>query len=337
MPLHVSSTMGHKILYEQLATLLASQVPFAEAVETILEEKSAPRIQRQLGALQQELAQGSTPAQAVERRPQLFPPLVGRLLADDSQPEKLAQLFSGLAEESQQSMTLQNRTKAVFSYPAIILALCLVIASIIIIFVLPVLAAMFGDFGQQLPRPTAFVLYLAGDGQPLVVLLVALLAGSLLLLHQRPQLGHYIPLLAPLLRRLTILSFFRYLRLMLSLEMPAQQAVQESAQLLGQSPLARRLHQLAQGNKSGMTLSAWLAGSQLFSPLALQMIKVGEKSAQLPQSLQRLTVYQQEELQRATSRFAAIAALLAWLLAAGLIGSFITAVYLPLFQMGSLL
>lgn len=347
-------------LLAQLATLLQSAVPLKNSLQILLQNCVNIALYRWLSKLLLDLESGLSFSQALQK--QQVTAINDYLTAQELQLIRvgemtgtLAKVCQQIASYRQQALALQRKVQKILLYPVIVLSVSLILTWLLLLFIVPQFAAMYGN--NQLPIFTALLLSLSESLQQhwwhflLLIGLLGYLIRSRLKYSARCRarkalLMQKLPLLSKIIQLNRLINFCRNLQVMLQAGIPLNQALESflpqqqswQKQIIqsGDSILIlevrRILNWLGQGYPLYQSLS-----EPFFPEQAQQMLKVGEKSGKLSTMLQHIADSYQLRLDHQIDLLSQMLEPLLMLIIGGLIGLIMLGMYLPIFNMGSLI
>lgn len=331
-----------QLFSQELAVLLDAGIALLEALTTLREKEANTAVRSALDGVIEAVQQGQPLSRAMLAQPQAFDELVCAIVAAN---ERTGQLSAALAQHSRYLAwveSLRSRLIAACVYPAMLLLVGGAVILFLLLFVLPRFAGILDSLGDELPWASrALILFgQTAGGQPLLVLGgIALLMGSGVALwrhaglRQRLQASLWtLPGLGPRLRVLALARLYRSMGMLLGSGVPvlaALRIVQGVVALPWRAAVAAAAEQVAQGGR----FSDALEDQGLATPVARRMVRVGERSGELPAMLERAAAFHDEEAVRLTELLTRAINPALMLIMGVLIGGIIVLMYLPIFQL----
>ncbi|AMQ94354.1 type II secretion system protein F [Aggregatibacter actinomycetemcomitans] len=343
-------------LLSQLATLLRAAVPLKNSLQILLQNCTNIALNRWLRCLLQEIESGLAFSQALEQQGLYLTYQERQLIQVGEMTGKLAAVCHEIAQHKQQALALQRKIQKILLYPLLVLGISLILTALLLLFIVPQFAAMYDSSNAQLPVFTQVLLALSQGLQDywfallmFIALTVALirfrLKHSPWLNRQKNRLINSIPLLNRIVQLSRLVGFSRSLFLMLQAGIPLNQALQSflpkqqswqsKPQQQGDWLLITEVQSALHWIQQGYPFSASVSG-QIFPPAAQQMLQVGEQSGQLPKMLQFIANDHQQQLDHQIDLLSQMLEPLLMVIIGGLIGLIMLGMYLPIFNMGSL-
>ena len=310
-------------LLNQLATLLSSAIPLKNALHILQDNCTQLGLHQWLGALIELIESGLPFSQSLEIQGKYLNFQEIQLIQVGEMTGKLAEVCTKIAERRTQSLTLQRNLQKIMLYPAMVLGISLSLTLILLLFVVPQFAEMYGENSAELPTLTA-----------------VLLAMSQFLQH------HFIDLMIVCICLSRLISFSHNLQLMLQSGvaltpalnsfLPKQQTWQTQHTLKGDILLQQEVRSILQWVSQGYPFSESVS-SHLFPMEAQQMLQIGEKSGKLALMLRHIADNYQEKLNHQIDLLSQLLEPLMMLIIGSLIGIIMMGMYLPIFNMGSVI
>ncbi|MCK3658437.1 type II secretion system protein F [Pasteurellaceae bacterium Pebbles2] len=344
----------------QLAVLLKSAVPLKNSLVILLQNCTNIQLNQWIRILIHEIETGYSFSQALAKQATQYAFLnlqERQLIHVGEMTGKLPQVCAQIAEHKQQALTLQRKLQKILLYPILVLAISIILTALLLIFIVPQFADMYSNNQAQLPFFTQILLSLSNSLQDywalmlcLIVALIAVLKHQLkhsLRLNQcKNKLSETMPILSNVVHLSRLVSFCRSLHLMLLSGVPLNQALQsflpqqkswqQKADVQGDLSLISEVKAMLHWVKQGYAFSA-AVGTGLFPMQAQQMLQVGEQSGQLAQMLKHIADTYQQQLDHKIDLLSQMLEPLLMVVIGGLIGLIMLGLYLPIFNMGSLI
>ncbi|MFH1476421.1 MAG: type II secretion system F family protein [Verrucomicrobiota bacterium] len=331
----------------QFASLLRAGVPVLQAL-TLLAQQSGDQGWRDVVfTLEREIRSGKMLSDALRNYPQYFDVLYVGLVRAGEKSGTLDQVLQELAEHLQKQQALRQQIQSALAYPLLMLTVGIGTVFIILAFFLPRLTDLFADMGEALPLPTRILLavshFMVQNWYWLLAFaaMITLLCARLKQGTKRKLFMDWLKLRIHFVRRLIsqaeILRFSRTLSLVLANGIPAFEGFELARATVNNEAFRDCLEKAGKRIVTdGATLSASLAGTGMFPPLALSMIVVGEKSGRLEHALMELANSCEREINQNVRIIMSLLEPLLILLIGGVVGFIVFAVLLPVFNIGTI-
>lgn len=331
-----------QLFSQELAVLLDAGIALLEALNTLREKEASESVRQALNAVIASVEQGQPLSTAMRAQPQAFDELVCAIVAAN---ERTGQLSAALAQHAKYLAWvdgLRARLIAACVYPVMLLSVGGAVIMFLLLFVLPRFAGILDGLNSDLPWASKVLIQFgstAGQHPGLVLggLALLLLAGYALwmnaALRLRVQAALWtMPGLGPKLRVLALARLYRSLAMLLASGVPVLAALRIVQDVVA-APWRPAVAAAAAQIENGQRLSEALESQDLATPVARRMVRVGERSGEVPAMLERAAAFHDEEAARLTELLTRAINPALMLIMGVLIGGIIVLMYLPIFQL----
>ncbi|WEL56202.1 type II secretion system F family protein [Pseudomonas kermanshahensis] len=332
----------------QLATLLKAGVPLLQAFEVMGRSGCDAAQMALLVRLKQDVASGLGLADALQRHPRWFDTLYCNLVRVGEQSGTLDRQLEQLAGMLEQRLALHKKVRKAMIYPLLLLLTGLGVSAVLLLEVIPQFQSLFAGFDTALPAFTQWVIDLStglGRYAPLLLIGMAMLglAGRQIYRQHAPArlwisqrvLG--LPVFGALLRQAAMARFARSLATSYAAGVPLLDAMGTVAKVSGGELHEHAILRLRRGMANGQGLNQAMATEPLFPPLLVQLVAIGESSGTLDTMLEKAASHYEEQVSQALEQLTSLLEPAIVLVLGLLVGGLVVAMYLPIFQLGSLI
>ncbi len=329
----------------QLEALINAGVPLVQSLDMLATQASGPAFQAVLRAVKQKVESGSSLADALQGHPTVFTPWYVSMVEAGEESGTLDKTFGRLAVHLDKVVRLRQQVKLALAYPLLVVSVALLVLWVLLIWVIPMFATMFADWGDALPWPTAVVLALSRWLQEQWVSaffgMVGLGIGGRLWAKTRSgqrMIEHVVlrlPLLGKLRRNVAVVHVARTLSVLLGSGVPILRSLEIAQKVSGLQLMAWALEEARSSIREGHTLADPLERSGMFPRLVSNMVGVGEATGSLDTALGNVADLYEREVDRDVAAFTAVLEPLMIVVLGIGIGFIVVAMYLPIFQMPS--
>ena len=294
------------IFSRQMYSLMRAGIPVMRAIAGLRDSASNPLMSKALVAVLSDLESGRTLSTALDKQPKVFNQIVVSLVHVGENTGQLDLAFDQLAKYLEREQETRKQIKSAMRYPTFVL-MALVGAMVVMnIFVIPVFADMFGKFGVELPWTTRTLLATSTffvNYWP-VILGVAIALTFWVKRWMASDRGRIvwdqkklkIPIVGSIISRALLARFGRSFSMMLAAGVPLLQGLSLVGDAVDNKYMKSRIEQMGSGIRAGESLLRAGASSELFNPLVLQMIAVGEETGQLEEMMTNMAEYYEREV-----------------------------------------
>ncbi len=331
----------------QLSTLLRASISVVDALSMVSRQVENPRFQRILNEVRRAVTEGKSLAVAMAEHPKVFSHLYVNMVRAGESSGTLDLVFDRLAEFMESQVRLRSKLTGTMTYPLIMMVLGIGVVSLLMIFVIPRLTAIFDEMGGQLPLITRVMIsiseffqaywWIVFGGMGLVAWLFNRWRNSK---KGRPRWHRFVlraPLFGSLIRMVAVARFSGTLGTLLASGVPIITALEIVKNVLGNVILEDAVDECRAAVKEGANLAEPLKRSGQFPPMVVHMISVGEQSGELEGMLENISTAYETQID---SRITVMTALLEPMMIVSLgvvVGLIVFAVLMPMLQMNEIL
>ena len=330
----------------QLATLLITGAPLAEALGTALRQARKPRVQRVLSGVRARVVEGRGMAAGMADFPAVFDDVYRATVAAGEQSGKLDAVLARLADYTESRQALQQRVQQALIYPSFLVIMAVGILAGLLGYVVPKIVQVFTTMHAQLPLLTRVLIgisgFLRGWWPLLLIALIALVLGVRALLRRPGPLQAWqrfllrLPFFGRLVRGLETARFARTLSILTVSGAPILEGLGIAQQVVHSLPLRAALAEATVRVREGSGIAAALERSGYFPPMAVYLIASGEGGGQLEAMLERAAQQQEREAQGLISTALALFEPMTIVFMGLIVFIIVLAILLPIFRLDQL-
>ena len=289
----------------QMHTLLKSGVPILRALNGLQDAAINPEMKRVIGEIRESLEGGRDLSQALARHPRVFSSFYLSMVRVGEATGLLEEIFFRLFEHLEFERYMREQVKSALRYPSFVVLAMLIAIVVVNIFVIPAFAKVFTGFGAELPLMTRILLGFSDfmlDAWPLllaaavgIVLAFRAWVGTVGGRYAWDRLSLNFPIAGKILHKAALSRFARSFSLGIRSGVPVMQALSNSAQTVDNSFVARAIEGMRENVERGESLLRAAISSEIFTPIVLQMVAVGEESGAVDDMMDEVgDMYRQE-------------------------------------------
>lgn len=334
------------LVLQQQAILIQSGLPLEDAMRMTIEQAETDRQRRMVESWRSEIIEGRSFSEAMRRSPYKIPESVIAGVGVGEESGHLHTVLMRLAEDIETSAENRKTVSRAMVYPATLLGASMLVVSMMMVWVVPKITAIFISSNRELPTITKVIMAVSDFVQQyglMVVLLAILLAVTvswLLKDTDRRTLWHQMILNIPGLGRWTtmanIADWSRSLGVLLGNGVPALVALKISSSVVGNLHLRGKMEQVTESMRRGTSLQKALEENNVGSGFLIHMVGSGEASSELDKMLIRVSEYYSLRLANAVEVFLKLINPILIIFMGGIILSVVAAVMLPIMDMGNM-
>ena len=334
------------VFSRQMATMMAAGVPLVQSFEIVGRGHVNPAMQDLVLSIKNDVEGGSNLTDALRKHPLHFDNLFCNLVQAGEQAGVLETLLDKIATYKEKTESLKGKIKKAMFYPAAVLIVAVVITAIIMIFVVPEFKNLFSSFGAELPAFTQMVVKMSdftAEYWWLVLLIVAaIIAVAANTWKRSPKFREIIdrtllkiPVIGAILHKAALARFCRTTATMFTAGVPLVEALQSVAGATGSTIYEKAVLAMRDDVATGQSLQLTMRQQTLFPHMVIQMVAIGEESGALDDMLSKVADFYEEEVDNAVDALSSLLEPLIMVILGVVIGGLVVALYLPIFQLGS--
>jgi type IV pilus assembly protein PilC len=330
------------IFSRQFATMINSGLSLMRSLSILAEQTDSPVLAEALAEIRNDVEAGNSLSSAMGKRPKIFPPLMVNLCKAGEIGGFLDAVLLQIAENYEAEVKLRAKIKSAMTYPIVVGCIALIAMVVMLTFVVPTFAKIFKSLGSKLPAPTQFLVDLSHAMKFLLPIgIIGAIAGMIIWRRIRDQervkafvdpLKLKVPVFGPLFQKVAIARFARNLGTMIKSGVPILQALDIVADTTGNWTITKAVRDVQDSVRQGEALTQPLSQHDVFPPMVVQMMAVGEDTGALDTMLAKIAEFYDQEVEATTESLTALIEPIMIAVLGGLVGSMIVALYLPIFE-----
>ena len=301
-------TLDDLVLFvRQLHALLHAGVPIIRALRGLAENTRNPRLARAVEAVATGLEGGQSLTEGLAQYPEVFPRLLIAMVRVGEESGRLEESLERMTSALDQERNTRKRVKQALRYPTFVMVAIVVALFIVNVFVIPSFTGLFAQFDADLPVFTVILINTSDFFVAYWPFMLVGLAGVVLgarryvateagrLRWDRVKLR--LPIVGKILLRALLARFARTFAMAMRSGVPLLQTLRAVADTTDNAYVARGIDGMRTGIESGESLYQVAADSQLFTPLVLQMLAVGEETGQVADMMDQVAIFYEGEVE----------------------------------------
>jgi len=331
------------IFTRQFSTMINAGLPLVQAMGILAEQSENPNLREVTKQVVFDVESGNTVADALRKHPNAFSELYVNMVAAGEAGGILDTILMRLAIFMEKNDALVRKVKGAMIYPGVIMTVAGGAIVVLLVFVIPTFQRMFAEAGIALPLPTQIVIGMSaglqkwwwaiGAGIFALIWMVkkyyATNDGKLVI----DRLMLKAPVLGDVLRKSAVSRFTRTLGTLIGSGVSILDGLEITAKTSGNRVIQDAIMESRSSIAGGETISAPLKKSQVFPPMVISMINVGEQTGGLDEMLTKIADFYDEEVDAAVSGLLALMEPAMIVFLGVVVGGMVVAMYLPIFDM----
>jgi len=300
-----------------LEQLASAGVPVLEGLVDLRESIENPRFREVVSGVLESIEGGKNLSQALAEFPEVFTRVFVSLIRSGEQTGKLPAVLKGLTETLKWEDELAAQTKKLMMYPAFVGSIVLVVTFFLMIYLVPQMTGFIRNMGQDVPLQTRILIVVS---DVFVNYWWAIAAapfaawGALKLAIARNPAVEYalddyklrLPVLGPILRKIILSRFASSFAMMYSSGITVLDAIRSCEEIVGSKPIEQALKTAGQQIAEGKNLTAAFQDLNIFPPLVIRMLRIGEGTGALDTSLLNVAYFYNREVRESIGKVQAM-------------------------------
>lgn len=335
------------VFNQEMATLLKAGMPLVQSLDLLRRRVTTPLFRTVLDDVHERVRAGAALSDAFGAHGALVPSIYTASLVAGERSGNLDSVLRRYVEYTKIIATVKRKTVSALVYPAILVSLALALVSIIVLKVVPAFSDFYASFGSELPLVTRVIVAISDALREHWLLILLGIVGAVVAfvawLRQPGQKARFdriilgIPMVGEIARKFATSQMARTLATLLGGGLPLVNAIDIASKSVGNQFMARELDVVSARVREGVSFSSALEARRVFPEVAVKMAEVGESTGALQDMLNTVADFYDEEISTSMERFVALVEPVLLVMMGIVIAGLLLALYMPLFQLSSVL
>jgi type IV pilus assembly protein PilC len=333
------------IFTQQIASLLTAGLPLVQCLEALQDQTEDPVFRVIIRDVRVDISSGNSFSASVKKFPRSFNPLFISMVEAGEASGALAEILGKVASYFESTVKLTKKVKSAMTYPAAVICLAIALVNVLLIFVIPVFAAMFADFGAKLPAPTQLLIDTSNFLKHNFHWIVLGVVGAWWLfkrLISTPK-GRRVkdlalvraPIFGSLIHKIALSRFCRTYATLIRSGVPILRTLEIVSGASGKVQVEDACVEIAKHVSQGGQVSEVLAVNSFFPPMMKHMVKAGETTGNVDGMMNKIADFYDVECEATVSALTSLIEPLLIVFLGVVVGGIVMAMFLPIFQLGA--
>ncbi len=342
------SPMDIAVISRQIATMLGAGVPLVQSLQLIAKSNEKAPLRELMTSIGNEVATGTPLSKTLRGHPKYFDDLYCDLVDAGEESGALETIYDRISIYKEKSEALKSKIKKAMFYPAAVLAVAGIVTMLLLLFVIPQFQDIFAGFGAELPAFTLFVLAISDAVQAYWYIILAAVIAAIFLFkkaHLKSQKVRdntdkfvlKIPVISTILDKAAVARFARTLSTTFAAGIPLVDALISAAGASGNYVYRSAIHNVRTEVMAGMQMNVAMKTTAVFPDMVSQMVMIGEESGDLDGMLSKVADIYEQQVDDAVDALTSLLEPMIMVVLGVVVGGLIVAMYLPIFQLGSVI
>ncbi|MCS3745648.1 type IV pilus assembly protein PilC [Xanthomonas arboricola] len=330
----------------QMATMMKSGVPIVGALEIIGEGQKNPRMRNMVGQIRTDIEGGSSLHEAISKHPVQFDELYRNLVRAGESAGVLETVLDTIASYKENIEALKGKIRKALFYPAMVMAVALLVSSILLIWVVPQFEDVFKGFGAELPAFTQMIVnasrFMVSWWWALLIAVVGAVVGLIFAYKRSPAMQHSmdrlilkVPVIGEIMHNSSVARFARTTAVTFKAGVPLVEALSIVAGATGNSVYEAAVLRMRDDVSVGYPVNVAMKQVNLFPHMVVQMTAIGEEAGALDAMLFKVAEYFEQEVNNAVDALSSLLEPLIMVFIGTIVGGMVIGMYLPIFKLAS--
>ncbi|PKN67976.1 MAG: pilus assembly protein PilC [Deltaproteobacteria bacterium HGW-Deltaproteobacteria-10] len=327
------------------STMINAGLPLIQCLDLLAQQEQNKNFAKIIRSIKEDIEGGTSLTNALKKYPQIFDDLFVNLIAAGEAGGMLDVILERLSNYMEKALKLKRRVKGAMTYPIAVLVIAVAVVALLLLKVIPVFKQMFEGMGGQLPGPTAFLINASEFTQHYFLYIIAIFVAIYIAIarYYKTEKGRLVidslilkaPVFGLLMKKVAVSKFSRTLSTMMTSGVPILEGLTIVSKTSGNKVIENALMKTRQSISEGRSIAEPLAETDIFPPMVIQMISVGEATGALDSMLSKIANFYDEEIDVAVDSMTALLEPVMMVFLGGIVGGMIIAMYLPIFKLAS--
>ena len=333
------------IFTQQLASLLTAGLPLVQCLEALQDQTEDPVFRILIRDVRADISSGNSFSSAVKKFPRAFNSLFISMIEAGEASGALSEILSKVASYFESSVKLSKKVKSAMTYPIAVIGLSVALVNVLLIFVIPVFAAMFADFGAKLPAPTQMLIDLSDFMKAWwwAIGLGAFAAYWTLGKFVATPRGRRLkdtwlvraPIFGTLVHKIALSRFCRTYATLMRSGVPILRTLEIVSSASNKVQVEDACEEIAKHVSQGGQVSDVLATNTFFPPMMKHMVKAGESTGNVDGMMNKIADFYDTESEATVAALTSLIEPLLIVFLGVVVGGIVMAMFLPIFQLGA--
>ena len=331
----------------QFATMIDAGLPIVQGLDILAQQSDNKAFRNTIKTIKQDVESGFTLADALKKHPKIFDDLYVNMVAAGEVGGVLNTILNRIAIFIEKAAKLKSKVKGAMIYPCTIVVVAVAVVTVLLLFVIPVFAELYGGMGKALPAPTQITINISNFFRAYFMYLGAAVVGAIVAIkmYYKTEHGRFnidglmlkLPVMGDLIRKVAVARFSQNMSILLSSGVPILDGLAITAKTAGNKVVEKAIMTARISISQGRTVAEPLTESKIFPPMVCQMVAIGENTGALDAMLKKVAEFYEDEVDTAVANLTALMEPVIMVVLGVILGGLVISMYLPIFQLGSLI
>ncbi len=334
------------VFTRQLATMIDAGLAIVQSLQALADQASSKIMRDVIRDVCMRVEQGDNFSAALQKHPKVFNKLYTCMVDAGEKGGLLAEVLARLATYLENTARLRKKVKSAMMYPTVVTIVAIGVTVFLMIQVVPTFGEVFTSFGKKLPAPTQLLIDTSAFMKAYILYLVAgigaVIYGWFAYIKTKPGREFWdrtrinLPIFGTIAHKIVLARFTRTLASLIRSGVPILEVLNIVANTAGNVVVEKAIRTASTDIERGEGISAALGKHPVFPTMIIRMLTAGEQTGKIDSMLERVADFLDEEIETTLSGLTSLIEPLLIVFLGVTIGGIVIAMFLPIFQLGSL-
>ena len=331
------------VFTRQFATMVDSGLSISRSLAVLANQVENKYLAQILREVREDVEAGTSLSASLAKHPKVFDNLYVSMVQAGEIGGAIDTVLKSTAEQLEKQVELNRKIRGAMTYPIVVVCVIGIIFMAMMLFIVPIFKRLFKTLGGQLPLPTRILIKVSGTlASWRVVIVIAVIVVAIIIFRRwiKTDDGRYKwdnfkmkPIIfGPLVHKAALSRFAYTLSSLLSAGVPAMESLDIVAQACGNAVLAKATMDIKTAIREGKAFAEPMRENEVFTPLVVQMVEVGEQTGALDDMLIKVGDFYSGEVDQTVDNLTSILEPLLVVMMGTVVGTIIICLYLPMFD-----
>ena len=330
------------VFSRQFATMINSGLSLLRALNILAEQTENKKLAETIGDIRNEVEKGNSLSAALAKHPKVFRRLYVAMIRAGEIGGVLDSVLLRLAENLETEVALKQKIKSAMTYPTVVFCLVILILVGMLIFVVPTFKNLYKDLGGDLPLPTRVLIGLSDNAKKFWYIVAAVAIGSAVGIKRWvntekgrgkwDSLKLKVPIFGVLVHKTALSRFSRTLAVLMRSGVPILQSLDIVKETVNNNVMSTAVADVSSSVKEGESIARPLERHDVFPPMVVQMISVGEETGALDTMLGKIADFYDQEVEATVDALTSLIEPVLIAVMGVVVGGMVVALYMPMFN-----
>ena len=330
------------VFSRQFATMINSGLSLLRALNILAEQTENKKLAETIADVRAEVEKGTSLSAALTKHPKVFKRLYVAMIRAGEIGGVLDSVLLRLAENLEKEVALKQKIKSAMTYPTVVFCLVILILVGMLIFVVPTFKNLYKDLGGDLPLPTRVLIGLSDNAKKFWYLVAGMAIGGAVGIKRWigteqgrgkwDALKLKAPIFGALVHKSALSRFSRTLSVLMRSGVPILQSLDIVKETVSNSVMSHAVSDVAVSVKEGESIAKPLERHDVFPPMVVQMISVGEETGALDTMLGKVADFYDQEVEATVDALTSLIEPVLIAVMGVVVGGMVVALYMPMFN-----